>query len=56
MKTKDVEKLLKKHGKIWDEFAEFMHGQTVGTYPDGETNWYDCDVERFVGDQSGFRF
>lgn len=48
MRTSEVEKLLKENGRTWEEFTEFMFCQTVGIYEDGETNWYDGDVERFI--------
>lgn len=31
----------------WDLFCQWMTGQTVGTYPDGSTDYYDCDVNAF---------
>ena len=31
----------------WDKFCDWMTGQTVGQYPNGETDFYDCDVEAF---------
>jgi len=34
--------------KDWKEFEEYMNGQTVGIYPDGTTNFYECDVEQFL--------
>ena len=29
-------------------FLKWMNHQTVGTYEDGETDFYDEDVERFI--------
>lgn len=33
-----------------EEFLDFMRGQTVGVYDDGEANYYKCDVENFLRD------
>lgn len=35
-------------GDRWEEFLDWMQGQTVGMYPDGSTNWYEYDVMRFM--------
>ena len=35
-------------GEHWEEFLEWMEGQTVGMYPDMSANWYVWDVERFM--------
>lgn len=48
MTEKQVRNLLKKHGKTWEQFEYFMRGQTVGLNEDGSTNFYDCDVEKFL--------
>jgi len=32
----------------WIEFCRWMRGQTCGTYPNGDTDFYECDVEAFV--------
>lgn len=32
----------------WGNFVEWMEGQTVGVYPDGSTNWYEYDVDRYA--------
>ena len=43
------EEVIEKIGKEnWEAFCEFMFGQTVSTYPDGKTDFYDCDVENFI--------
>lgn len=34
--------------KNWFKFQKFMYGQTIGVYPDGETDYYEDDVMRFV--------
>jgi len=32
----------------WEKFLVWMTGQTVGIYPDGSTDFYKFDVERFA--------
>ncbi len=32
----------------WPEFVKFMHGQTMGRYPNGEADYFECDVENFL--------
>lgn len=49
MTEKQVRQLLKKHNKSWKEFGKFMRGQTVGLNDDGLTDYYDCDVNHFLG-------
>lgn len=45
MKKIDV---IKKIGKErWEEFCDFMVGQTVG-WKDEETDFYECDVDNFL--------
>lgn len=34
--------------RMWKVFLKWMAGQTVSAYPDGETDYYDHDVERFA--------
>lgn len=46
MKKAEVEKIIGKDN--WEKFLHWMSGQTVGLYSDGETNYYDCDVEDFL--------
>lgn len=45
MNKKEVIELIGKEN--WKEFLKFMKGQTVGVNPDGSTNYYTFDVERF---------
>lgn len=33
---------------FWEDFEEFMAGQTVGILNDGDINYYNYDVERFI--------
>ena len=51
MKGAEVKKLLKANNKTWKEFLDWMNGQTVSFDEDGETDWYDWDVERFIAGQ-----
>jgi hypothetical protein len=39
---------IRKAGGSWPTFLEWMAGQTVGMYPNGDTNFYTYDVERFI--------
>jgi len=48
MSEQEVRLLIKKNHLTWDEFCEFMKGQTVGMNEDGSTNFYDCDVKKFI--------
>lgn len=50
----DKKQVINKIGKEnWDDFQEFMTGQTVG-FDKGVIDYYECDVDRFrpvkVGD------
>jgi len=40
-----IEKIGKEN---WMAFCVFMFGQTVGVGKDGETDYYECDVENFL--------
>lgn len=33
----------------WNDFLKFMYGQTVSLNPDGTTDYYESDVDRFKG-------
>ena len=48
MTTKETKNKIKEAGGDWDIFVDWMFGQTVGVSEDGETNWYDHDVDRFI--------
>lgn len=48
MTTQEVKQKLKEAKGSWKVFLEWMRGQTVGMYPDGETDWYEYDVKRFI--------
>jgi len=48
MTTKKAKDKIKKAGGNWKTFEKWMRGQTVGLYPNGETDWYKWDVDRFI--------
>lgn len=48
MKEQQVKKLLKENNYTWDQFIEWMQGQTVGINEDGSTDYFDGDVEKFI--------
>jgi len=48
MTTKQAKQKIKKAGGSWDVFMNWMIGQTYGINPDGSTNFYDWDVNRFI--------
>jgi len=48
MREKKAKKLIKEAGGSWEVFMNWMIGQTYGFYKDGQPNYYDCDVERFI--------
>jgi NOL1/NOP2/fmu family ribosome biogenesis protein len=48
MTTQEVTTLIESHGLTFEQFVEWMFGQTVGMNEDGSTNWYDDDVQRFI--------
>jgi len=46
MRESEVKKLIGEEN--WADFGKWMRGQTVvGTYPDGELNYYSWDVAAF---------
>lgn len=47
MNELQVKKLLEENKLTWRKFKEWMYGQTHGIV-DGEPDYYDWDVERFV--------
>lgn len=47
MKEKKIRKLLKSE-ENWLRFLDWMRGQTVSTYPNGEIDYYDHDVQSFI--------
>jgi NOL1/NOP2/fmu family ribosome biogenesis protein len=47
MTESEAKKTIREAGKSWQDFLEWMRGQTVGMAPDGTTDWYPYDVNRF---------
>jgi hypothetical protein len=45
MREKEIENLIGKENM--PQFYSWMSGQTCGVYPDGDTDYYACDVEAF---------
>ena len=48
MREEKIKQLLKEAGGDWKVFSNWMSGQTMGIYPDGELDYYEYDVERFI--------
>ena len=48
MTEKQVKDTLKEHNKKWKDFTHWMNGQTMGLNEDGTTDFYECDVDRFI--------
>lgn len=48
MKRIEVQELIEKAGGSMSEFDDWMTGQTVGIDDNGETDYYDYDVRRFI--------
>jgi len=48
MTIQETKKKLKAAGITFSAFLKWMMGQTVGIYPNGETDFYDYDVNRFI--------
>jgi len=48
MTPKKAEKTILEAGLSVEKFYDWMNGQTMGLYPNGTTNIYDQDVERFI--------
>ena len=48
MKTQNVKEQIAEVGATWEEFQDFMFGQTYGINDDGSENWYEYDVTRFI--------
>jgi hypothetical protein len=48
MRKKDAKEKIEKAGGSWEIFSKWMRGQTCGIYPDGATDYYEYDVNRFI--------
>jgi len=49
MRKSEAKKKIEDAGGTWKEFEKWMFGQTVGVGDDGEIDYYDHDVNRFIG-------
>jgi hypothetical protein len=48
MTENQAQKTIKESGLDWNDFEDWMRGQTFGMNEDGTEDIYDCDVERFI--------
>ena len=48
MRVKTAKELIENEGLYWDDFLQWMSGQTMGLYEDGTTDIYNDDVMRFI--------
>lgn len=48
MTIKQAEEAVTKAGGSVEVFWDWMHGQTMGLNPDGSTDVYEYDVNRFI--------
>ena len=48
MREVEAKKKIENAGGSWEVFNDWMYGQTVGIYPDGEVDIYEYDVNRFI--------
>ena len=48
MNESEIRILLEQHDQSWDDFLEFMAGNTVGVNEDDSINYYETDVWRFL--------
>ena len=48
MTTEEAKQKKKEAGKKWEDFQEWMLGQTYGVNKDGNADWYDIDVDFFI--------
>jgi len=46
MREREVKKLIGEAN--WKGFCQWMRGQTMSAYPDGEMDYYDSDVEAYL--------
>ena len=49
MRIEEAREKIEKAGGDWEVFLKWMEGQTMSLYPDGTTNIYTYDVNRFIG-------
>lgn len=55
MTTEQAKQKIGQSGKTWEQFIDFMFGQTVGGTPDNP-DWYFSDVDRFIRGASSWRY
>ena len=48
MNEVEIRKALESAGLTWEQFSQWMSGQTVSLDEYGETNFYTYDVKRFI--------
>jgi hypothetical protein len=48
MTTEEVKSLLKQKNLEWEDFLEYMAGQTVGMNGDGSADYFERDVTNFI--------
>lgn len=48
MLEKEVKELLSKNGLQWEDFAQWIIGQTVHSNENGETLYFEWDVKRYI--------
>jgi len=48
MTTKQAKAKIKKAGGKWEDFIDFMFGSAYGIDKNGEPDWYEWDVDRFI--------
>jgi hypothetical protein len=48
MNEKQVKAELAKYDLNWDDFLEFMIGQTISSDPNGNTIYWARDVKKFI--------
>ena len=51
MNWHEIKDRCEKEGVLVYDFLTFIDGQTVGVNPDGSSNYYEHDVERFFSNQ-----
>lgn len=47
MTEAEAKQRIESAGKTWEDFIEFMVGQTIGGTPE-DPDFYEDDVERFI--------
>lgn len=48
MTEKNVRDVINRNDLVWENFIKWMRGQTCGVYPNGDTDWYEYDVDRYI--------